>query len=379
MKRKINEILEDLIQKEKERASGKSKINKKTKKSLKSLALILREIGAEELAEEEAQIGPNPITPLSKPPDFGFIKRYRKIYVNVESIVVFYARVPEFLDLGNYVEFSIDNPDIEIDPLGFTVEENLIENSIVKIPIEVRGFKAEIEGNLQATYKEHISTIRIKVVDKPGLKEFGFAQNKYGGKISSSMNLTFSAKIDHIVEIGDPVSFSSNSSVIIVQTPEFIIDDNQNGYFITTVTITISNDAEIGDIWELKAECSGKEHIALIEIIEEQPKISFPEPAIDDKKEDPEYPVELSIRENKIWVYALHRTVKPFWDSEKQTDDINFRIRFADLIVEETINYLVGRKLGNRDNYDWFTSESLKRYIYKNHAYKIYQSLGLIM
>ena len=109
------------------------------------------------------------------------------------------------------------------------------------------------------------------------------------------------------------------------------------------------------------------------------PKISFPEPAIDDKKEDPEYPVELSIRENKIWVYALHRTVKPFWDSEKQTDDINFKIRFADLIVEETINYLVGRKLGNRDIYDYFTSESLKRYIYKNHAHKIYQSLGLIM
>ncbi|MFW9970564.1 MAG: ATP-binding protein [Candidatus Odinarchaeota archaeon] len=379
LKRKVNDILANLIQKERERVRGKSRINKKTKKSLKSLAVILREIGAEELKEEEALIGPNPITPLSKPPDFGFIKRYRKIYVNVESIIIFYARVPEFLNLGDYVEFSMDNPEIEIDILGCAVEESLIENNILRVPIVVKGLKENIEGNLTAKYKEHISAIRIKVIKRPGLNEFGFAQNKYSGKISSSMNLTFSAKIDHIVEVGDPVSFSSNATTIIIQTSEAIIEDNQNGYFITTVTITIRNDAEIGDIWKLKAECSGKEHIAFIEIIEEQPKISFPEPAIDDKKEDPEYPVELSIRENRIWVYALHRTVKPFWDSEKQTDDINFKIRFADLIVEETINYLVGRKLGNIETYDWFTSESLKRYIYKNHAHKIYQTLGLIM
>jgi len=33
--------------------------------------------------------------------------------------------------------------------------------------------------------------------------------------------------------------------------PESIIEDNQNGYFINIVTITIRNDAEIGDRGEL--------------------------------------------------------------------------------------------------------------------------------
>ena len=378
LKKCVNEILEKIILEEKERTRGETKINNKTKKELKTLAVVLRQIGAEELSEDEALIGPEPITIRSKIPDFGFIKRYRKIYVLVESEIIFYAKYPEILKLGDLVEFSIDNPEIEISHLGFTVSSENIKNNIIQFTITTMGLKAGTEGDLISKFGDLESSIRISVIDKPSLKEFNFARDHYKVIIESTKNITFTAKIDDVVELGDPLNFYSNNSVLTVLTPKKIIEDNRNGFFVTSITISIGKNAEIQEKYKIKAFCSGKENSTEIEVIEEPPKISFPEPAIDDKKEDPEYPVELSIRENKIWVFALHKTVKPFWDPEKQTDDIRFRIRFVDLIVEETINFIVGRKLENVESSDWFTSTSLKRSIYKNQAHKIYRALGLM-
>ena len=378
LKKKVNSILDDLIQEEKERNRGKTQINRRTKKSLKDLSVVLKEIGSDELTEEEAQVGPTPITSKTLPPSFGFIKKNRRVFENIESKVIFYSKVPDSLSIGDQVVLNMDNDDIKIDPLGFAVEEENIESGYIKFPIKVKGTAPNIEGTLEATSGGNSDNLTIKVVPKPQLKEFGFARDKYSITVPNSKNISFSAKIDNIVEEGDPVHFTSDNPLITIQNPTSTIADNRDGYFLTTITLTAGETEDFEEIVKIKAECSSKEHITEVEIKEEPIKSSFPLPDINDEKEDPEYPVEFSRRENKFWVYALHKTVKTFWNPDKQLEDIRFRIRFADLIVEQTINYIVGRKLENAGETDWTISERYKITAFKNQAHKIYRSLDLI-
>jgi hypothetical protein len=379
----LSEIIEKIDIEEQRKIYSKSDLDDLTKKTLKSLEKIFKDIFKSELEEDDLPEIRRLMLEHSSGrslPDFGFKINKVSIYKNYPIEINLFLKKSKNAQADMQIHLNYDKNFIDVNPnLLVLSSKNLLEG-YYKFVIMIKG---KLVGTtfLDASFRTLNSNLEINIIALDEI-EFDFHPKSKRIPIGTSSKVRLFINKQKITF--QDIELESDNPRVNLRKNKIEINDlfqMFDNYYFTDLTIEVSELCHNNEEAIIESKVKNSELGSQLKVICYKPdkNPNFFKPDINTNVKDPELPVELDDLFGKITVYARHNTVYGFWkDDVKKIQSNIFKLRLADLFIDKLIDALISIKFKEEMGIKYSDYETEKRRLYKKYGSKIFESLGLL-